>query len=203
MQKISRNACGFTLMELFTVMGVVAIIFGIAYPVFISIMERARKTQAKNDLTQIVTAVNAYYTEYGKYPLVAAADTTYGPVATPNADLLYTLRAVPLGANLADATNPRKIVFIQPHDSKVSNPARAGIDSATGAWYDPWGLPYRVAIDGTYDNQIANPYTASTGAGTSPLNIGVISWSAGKDGKAPDNGGTQTFSDSDDVISWQ
>jgi prepilin-type N-terminal cleavage/methylation domain-containing protein len=202
MQKISRNAYGFTLIELFTVMAVVAIIFGIAYPVFISIMERARKTQAKNDLTQIVTAVNAYYTEYGKYPL-APNDNTI----SNNADLFYSLRAIALGANSlvngVPAINPRSIVFIQPHDSKVSNPARAGIDSATGAWYDPWGLQYRVAIDGTYDNQIANPYTASTGAGTSPLNIGVISWSAGKDGKAPDNGGTQTFSDSDDVISWQ
>jgi prepilin-type N-terminal cleavage/methylation domain-containing protein len=203
MQKISRNAYGFTLIELFTVMAVVAIIFGIAYPVFISIMERARKTQAKNDLTQIVTAVNAYYTEYGKYPL-APNDNTI----SNNADLFYSLRAIALGANSlvngVPAINPRSIVFIQPHDSKVSNPARAGIDSATGAWYDPWGSQYRIAIDGNYNNNIdPNPYTANTGAGTSPLNIGVISWSAGKDGKAPDNGGTQTFSDSDDVISWQ
>jgi hypothetical protein len=32
-------------------------------------IDRARKTQVKNDLSQIVTAINAYYTEYGKYPM--------------------------------------------------------------------------------------------------------------------------------------
>jgi hypothetical protein len=41
------------------------------------VQDQAKRTQAKNDLTQIVTAVNAFYTEYGKYPLVTA-DTIYG-----------------------------------------------------------------------------------------------------------------------------
>src|SRR5437660_1255105 len=61
--------------------------------------EQARRTQAKNDLTQIVTAVNAFYTEYGKYPIVTA-DTTITNTSVPsNADLFYSLRAVALGAN--------------------------------------------------------------------------------------------------------
>src|SRR6266567_5247094 len=77
----------FTLIELFTVMAVIAILVGLLFPAFTSVMERARKTQAKNDLTQIVTAVNAYYTEYGKYPL-AVADTIYGPGGSTN-DLLF------------------------------------------------------------------------------------------------------------------
>jgi Tfp pilus assembly protein PilE len=202
MQKISRNAYGFTLMELFTVMGVVAIIFGIAYPVFISIMERARKTQAKNDLTQIVTAVNGYYTEYGKYPL-APDDNTLAS----NADLFFTLRAVASGANTGDVANPRKIVFIQPHDSKVSNPGRAGIDSVTisptfGAWFDPWGLQYQIRINGTYDNQITNPYNPDTGAGPASLTQGVIGWSLGKD-RAGGSGNKESDTSADDILSWQ
>jgi prepilin-type N-terminal cleavage/methylation domain-containing protein len=212
MQKISRNAYGFTLIELFTVMAVVAILFGIAYPVFISIMERARKTQAKNDLTQIVTAVNAYYTEYGKYPLVTADTTISGTTTPSNADLFYSLRAIALGANSlvngVPAINPRAIVFIQPHDSKVSNPGRAGIDSVTtsptfGAWFDPWGSQYRIAIDGNYNNNIdPNPYTADTGAGPSPLNSGVIAWSLGKDG-AGGSGNKNSGTSADDILSWQ
>jgi len=204
MQKISRNAYGFTLMELFTVMGVVAIIFGIAYPVFISIMERARKTQAKNDLTQIVTAVNGYYTEYGKYP-VAINDITLAS----NADLFFTLRAVDpgIGANAGNAANPRKIVFIQPHDSKVSNPGRAGIDSVQGsptfgAWFDPWGLQYQIRIDATYDNQITNPYNQDTGAGPAQLTQGVIGWSLGKD-RAGGSGNKDSGTSADDILSWQ
>jgi hypothetical protein len=68
-----------------------------------------------------------------------------------------------------------------------------------GDYVDPWGTPYNVTIDGSYDNQITNPYTANMGAGPSPLAIGVIAWSWGKD----QTQGTANFSASDDVISWQ
>src|SRR5438309_11933434 len=85
----------FTLIELLVVIAIIIILAGLLFPAFSGVQEQARRTQAKNDLTQIVTAVNAYYTEYGKYPLVAA-DTIYGPAgaSASNADLFYTLRAV-------------------------------------------------------------------------------------------------------------
>jgi prepilin-type N-terminal cleavage/methylation domain-containing protein len=213
MHPSSKHTRAFTFIELLVTMVLVAILAGLAYPAYTSVMERARKTQAKNDLTQIVTAVNAYYTEYGKYPVV-----TDDTPLTDNFDLFFTLRAVAMGANGSDVLNPRKIVFITPPDAQDLTLPKSGIAAqdvtaivggvptvviSAGSFVDPWGTPYRVAIDGTYDNQIANPYTTNTGAGTSPLHIGVISWSAGKDGKAPDNGGTQTFTVSNDVISWQ
>jgi prepilin-type N-terminal cleavage/methylation domain-containing protein len=191
----------FTLIELLVVIAIIAILIGLLFPAFSAVQNQARRTQAKNDLTQIVTAVNAYYTEYGKYP-AATDDATI----TDNSDLLYTLRAIAAGtANAGDAANPRKIVFISPPDVKndTAGNRRSGVSPTDGKYYDPWGTPYRAAIDTGYDNQMANPYSANTGAGPGTLNIGVIAWSAGKDQRAPDNSGTQTFSDSDDVISWQ
>src|SRR6266480_4483860 len=191
----------FTRIELLVVIAIIIILAGLLFPALRGAQEQARRTQAKNDLTQIVTAVNAYYTEYGKYPLVAD-DTPF----TTNNTLFDVLRNM-TGATPGNASNPRGIVFISPPGVKDRNLPKSGIATLTvtvngvsipiGSFVDPWGTPYRVAIDGTYDNQIANPYTTNTGAGTSPLNIGVISWSGGKDGKAPDNGGTQTFTDSD------
>ncbi len=59
----------FTLIELLVVITVIAILMGLLFPAFRGVQDQAKRTQAKNDLTQIVTAVNAYYTEYGKYPL--------------------------------------------------------------------------------------------------------------------------------------
>ena len=78
--------------------------------------DRARKTQAKNDLTQIVTAVNAYYTEYGKYPMAdikQGFDTFYGDPngSNGNEDVFNVLRAQPSGVNAGDVLNPRKIIF--------------------------------------------------------------------------------------------
>ena len=46
-----------------------------------AVQQQAKRTQAKNDLAQIVTAINAFYTEYGRYPTSLTPDTTatYGP----------------------------------------------------------------------------------------------------------------------------
>ncbi len=59
----------FTLIELLVVIAVIAVLAGIAFPAYQSVQSAARKTQAKNDLVQIVTAVNAFYTDYGRYPV--------------------------------------------------------------------------------------------------------------------------------------
>jgi prepilin-type N-terminal cleavage/methylation domain-containing protein len=203
-----RRVFAFTLIELLVVIVIIAILTGLAFPVFQGVQNQAKKTQARNDLTQIVTAVNAYYTEYGKYPLV-----TDDSVIANTADLLYTLRAVSNGANAGDATNPRKIAFINVPEAKNQNAPRSGIKISDGQWYDPWGSTYKVAIDGTYDNQIANPYGPAGGAGSDPIRQGVIAWSLGKNGAlgggsagsgfANEPGAVKVYTNSGDIISWQ
>jgi len=206
MRRIREPTSAFTLIELLVVIAIIIILAGLLFPAFRGVQNQAKRTQAKNDLTQIVTAVNAYYTEYGKYPLVAA-DTIYGPAALPNANLFYTLRAVANGLNAGDAANPRKIVFINPPDVKDPAKPRSGIGTAAanvGQYFDPWGTPYNVEIDGGYDNTVGNPYTANAGA--SPLQIGVIAWSLGADqngATAAASGDKKTGVYDDDVISWQ
>ena len=192
MRPPQKDKHAFTLIELLVVIAIIAILIGLLFPAFKAVQNQARQTQAKNDLTQIVNAVNAFYTEYGKYPL-ATDDSTI----SNNADLFYTLRAVALGANLNNAVNTRQIVFINPPNVKNTASPRSGIGS-DGQYYGPWGSPYRLRIDGNYDNQIANPYTADTGAGPATLNTGVIAWSLGQDVTQGTN-----FNASDDVISWQ
>jgi prepilin-type N-terminal cleavage/methylation domain-containing protein len=209
MRSPARYSRAFTLIELLVVIAIIAILVGLLFPAFKAVQRQARETQAKNDLTQIVNAVTAFYTDYGKYPLVTADNTIYGPTGSLNDNLFYTLRAVASGANAGDVANPRKIVFISPPD--VKNPAnpRSGIGTPTGTgpgqYFDPWGKPYNVEIDGGYDNTVANPYTANAGA-TPNLSIGVIAWSLGTDGSgatAAASGDKNTGVYADDVISWQ
>jgi prepilin-type N-terminal cleavage/methylation domain-containing protein len=193
-----RTHRAFTLIELLVVIAIIGILIGLAVPSLFSVYERARKTQAKNDLTQIVNAVNAFYTEYGKYPLVIDDS-----IIVNNSGLMYTLRADPTAANgnpnANNAVNTRQIAYISPRVLGTA-PVRSGIASDDGQFYDPWGTPYRVAIDGDYNNNISpNPYASNTGAGPSPVNTGVIAWSFGKDRVQ----GTANFNASDDVISWQ
>jgi len=202
----------FTLIELLVVIAIIAVLIGLLFPAFRAVQNQAKQTQAKNDLTQIVNAVNAFYTDYGRYPLVTA-DTTYGPGGTANNVSFNVLRGI-------DATNnPRQIVFINPPYVKNSaNPLSGiatqatvinGISVAAGDFVDPWGTPYNVSIDGGYDNQIANAYTDGSAGGdpnaTPPyaLRTGVIAWSFGRDQAIGTRGGSASFTNSDDVISWQ
>ena len=201
MHKTPGRPFAFTLIELLVVIAIIAILIGLLFPAFRAVQNQAKQTQAKNDLTQIVNAVNAYYTDYGKYPLVTA-DTTYGPAGTPNNLLFNELRGT-----AAATQNPRQIVFISPPYVKndTAGNRRSGVSATTAQYYDPWGQPYNVEIDGTYDNQLQNPYSLNAGPAT--LARGVIAWSFGNDGQsqsvpgpAPDK---SAGVNADDVISWQ
>jgi hypothetical protein len=168
-----------------------------------------------------VNAVNAFYTEYGKYPLAAGitTDYTYGPGGNlpTNETLFSELRGCPnppTGSCQAAATiNTRLIVFISPPDVKNSASPRSGIGTAAGnkgQYFGPWGGNYVIRIDGDYNNQVANPYGAQNvgGAGSDPQALGVIAWSLGLDQTLGTNGdgiyrNPTTGAQSDDVISWQ
>jgi prepilin-type N-terminal cleavage/methylation domain-containing protein len=198
-----QDVAAFTLIELLVVIMIVAVLMGLAFPVFQGVQNQAKKTQARNDLIQIVTAVNAYYTEYGTYPLTppTPADTTYGATTT-NEQLFNELRSV------TARQNPREIVFLSPPDVKDVNNPRAGISSApapAGQYFDPWGNPYMIRVDTDYDNQVNNPY--SQNAGSAPLlRSGVIAWSFGKDALSQSTttaADKNTGTNKDDVISWQ
>src|SRR5438067_4241401 len=69
MRSPSKHVRAFTLIELLVVIAIIAILIGLLFPAFKGVQNQARQTQAKNDLTQIVNAVNPLYTDYGKYPV--------------------------------------------------------------------------------------------------------------------------------------
>ena len=199
---MEMKAAAFTLIELLVVITIIAVLMGLAFPVFQAVQNAAKKTQAKNDLVQIVTAVNAYYTEYGKYPVPPGnSDDGYviGGSGASSGTVLTALR----GSDLV--LNPRQIVFISPPDAKDQTNSRSGIKTSDGQFYDPWGMPYAISIDANYDNQVPNPYTAN--AGSTPIRNGVIAWSFGKDmlsGSVPGPAADKnTGTNKDDVISWQ
>jgi prepilin-type N-terminal cleavage/methylation domain-containing protein len=227
-QKPSRRDDGaFTLIELLVVIAIIAVLAGLAFPVMSGVMDRAKKVQAKNDTVQIVTAVNAYYTEYGRYPVNVAAgntaDASFGPGAAPpgataygdNSVILNVLRSNTRGSDAAAVAslNPRQVVFLSlPEVKQTSNP-RAGVTSPGGVFYDPWGSQYQVLIDANYDNELTNPYSANSGAGSANLQAGAIGWSVGKNGAlgggaaapgfAKEGGSPDNYAASGDVISWQ
>jgi len=176
----------FTLIELMVVIAIIAVLMGLAFPAYQGVQNAAKKTQAKNDLVQIVTAVNAFYTEYGKYPLPAGAagadDYTYGDAATPNKPLMIILT----GKNATD--NPRGIAFLAPPIATRANAYGVELDNAgnpTSDFNHPWSKPdfhepYRICIDEDYDGAVRDPELPAR-----KIPAGVIAWSFGKNTTAP------------------
>jgi prepilin-type N-terminal cleavage/methylation domain-containing protein len=221
MRPPSRYLRAFTLIELLVVIAIIAILIGLLFPAFKAVQNQARSTQAKNDLTQIVYAVSAFYTDYGRYPISSTFTTdtsaTYGLPSINNNDILFNeLRACPTTGTLPatcsnfSTLNMRQIVYIAPPAAKDPNSPKSGIGTSTttkGQYFDPWGTAYKVRIDADYNNNVSpNPY--SQGAGVDPIGQGVIAWSYGQDGTLGTNGdgiykNLTTGAQSDDVISWQ
>jgi prepilin-type N-terminal cleavage/methylation domain-containing protein len=217
----------FTLIELLIVITIIAILMGLLFPAFRSVQDQAKRAQAKNDETQIATAVTAYFTEYGKYPLIDVKqgfDTLYGDPGGSygNEDVFNVLRALPIGVNAGDVLNSRKIVFFNGASAKDAVHPRSGFATQdttgengssikTGAFVDPWGNTYMVAIDGDYDGSTIDylPYSdlnytqLNTSGGVKPgVGAACFGVSFGKDGKQGTKGDGK-YKGSDDVVSWQ
>ena len=65
-----RYRAGFTLVELLVVIAIIAILAGMLLPVIVSVKRQALITKAKTEMADLVNAINAYDTEYGRFPLI-------------------------------------------------------------------------------------------------------------------------------------
>lgn len=150
----SRRA--FTLLELLVVISIIAVLAGILLPVGSGVLERAKKVDAKVTMTNAITAIKAYQTEYGQYPTEppaaggASMDMTFDTGASdPGSgkggrngflfDVLRALNNVTSGGGASSggtpaykALNSRKIVYFESKDVKnVSEPRGGFIPSGT------------------------------------------------------------------------
>jgi prepilin-type N-terminal cleavage/methylation domain-containing protein len=240
----SRTRSGFTLIELLTVIAIIAILMGLLLPALNAAKNAARKSQAKNDETQLVNAVKAFETDYGYYPIdpgLSGQDLEYGGPSPKyhNQDVVNVLRAdTNQGDTLTSGTtpigvNPRQVVYLDvPLVKDSTNPKSGlgsgretnGITTKAGEYYDPWGEPYIVDIDGNYDGYIQNSsslllgysdlnyvqYTAPNNGGTgggggsgNALQTGCVAGSFGSDHTQGSASNAKKFNGSDDVLSWQ
>jgi hypothetical protein len=112
-----------------------------------------------------------------------------------NHELFNILRPMPGLTGTQKDLNPRLISFIEIRVAKGGKDGLVG-----GTFTDPWGKPYKIRLDGDYNNQVDNFY--SSNAGWNPVEISVIVASSGKDGQGL-SGDKNASTAKDDVISWQ
>lgn len=159
-----RSSRGFTLIELLIVIAIIGILMALLFPAVNSAIDAARRAQAKNDVTQLATAITAYETEYGRLPGSTGSSDSNGKVTQSFMDILT---ATGSGTN----DNPRKIVFLEVNTWKKGKSGTNGNN-----FLDPWGGSYYVALDYNYDNTLS-------GIGTNGTNVRkkVAAWNKPSD----------------------
>ena len=158
MSKKQRRA--FTLIELLIVIAIIGILMALLFPAVTGAIEAARKAKAKNDVVQLAIAVKAYETEYGKLPttIVSAddgAEASDGWFQGPKSGSHYNSEIVRVltGENY-NGLNPRGIVFFEGRPAKGGQTPKDGINSTDKMFYDPWGTPYAIKMDTSYNNSL-------------------------------------------------
>ncbi len=149
---------GFTLIELLVVIAIIAVLAGLMFPAVSGALESGRKAQARNDVSQIAAAVKAYQAEYGRMPSTLTSSDEFTPAWFQNNNnvVISILRG-----NNDNGLNPKNVVFLESKPAKGTGTNQKGGVGTDGKFYDPWGTPYGIKLDISYDNTLEY-YTKGT-----------------------------------------
>ncbi len=177
-QQPRRSRAGFTLVELLVVIAIIGILAGILLPVLASARKSAQRTQAKLQEQDIVTAITAYDSAYGRFPVsnntqttAAGNDFTYGgsvlaragfsaPNITDNSEVIAILMDITntsvTSVNMNHQKNPQRTLFLS---AKMQGDTNTWPGVGPDLVYrDPWGNPYVISMDLNYDEQTKDAF---------------------------------------------
>jgi prepilin-type N-terminal cleavage/methylation domain-containing protein len=183
----------FTLIEMLTVIGIIAILAAILFPTINIIMTKAKENKAKTQMNAIKTAIMMYYTDYGLYPSHEdlTDETNYRNL------MEYLICADGPGAVTSQEYNPRKKRYLDAPSNYTNDSDALGTGEAdVGDYADPWGNRYRIFVDKNYDGTVDS--TDNSALGANSLVGSIFIYSFGK------NGTDDSFiAGTDDLCSWK
>ena len=153
-----RRIFGFTLVELMIVVGIVAILAAIAFPLYSQQVRKSRRTDAKNAVLDLAgreerlnSTTNSYWTDTGMLgytaalapPFPAPPGAAFGvqtvgsgyyqiTVTQPTAQTTFTVTATPLTADQMKDTSC--MAFVVDQTGKQSSTDIGGADSTATCW---------------------------------------------------------------------
>lgn len=167
-----RPNVAFTLIELITVIAIIAILMSLLFPVLTMVREHTRRSKANTVIKSIVHSCKSYANDYGKYPPIPGAladgansnngestsyysygETQPGKCKMSNNHLFDVLRAIARNANTGDQLNKRRQSYFEQNKAfDATNPREGFADGneftseLQGQLLDPWGRQYCIVL---------------------------------------------------------
>lgn len=140
---MKKNA--FTLLELLVVIVILGVLVTLGSRGLRSARINAKKAMARVDIQSIETALKAYHNIYARLPSSSFAEdlnASFDDLEPDHASSAEIIAALAMNESAEEELNPKRVVFLE-------TPA-----SDDGAFRDPWGYQYRIALDTNYDGEI-------------------------------------------------
>lgn len=134
-----RNAKSFTLIELMTVVAIIAILAGLVLGGAGAVRQRASRGQAKAEIAAIEAGLVRYQMDFGGYPVpsnnIQVEGNVYGAKPTDYASAGRTLFASLWGSSTYSNTTPGQKQYLNVKPSMVNSDGQ-------NRFVDPWGNTY-------------------------------------------------------------
>ena len=179
LRKEKRN---FTVIELLIVIGIIALLAALMFPVMQLVRNKAKALKAKSMATAICAAVDQYELDYGIIPYnVGNSDSQVDESKGTDYDTMIAILSQQdySGHSYKSKGNPRMVTYL----NVPSNYNKEG-------YVDPWGHKFVILLDSNYDGKV------KTSSGQELFGK-VFVYSYGIDGKN-DGGKEET-----DIVSWK
>jgi prepilin-type N-terminal cleavage/methylation domain-containing protein len=155
----AKSRCGFTLVEMLVVIGMIGALAGISFPVYKSIQKKVDKQKMVMVFNSFDMAIDNFQTEYSYVPYFTAAYPTTDVYYNTEADFSSFVKEL---TGLTGNSNFKKIAFLDgPEASGNGGSYNNGLGLDRDAIYSPYNTKfYRIKLDYDGDGVLKVPLTA-------------------------------------------
>lgn len=158
-----RESRGFTLVELLVVISIIIVLAAMSFGGIQIAQKKMKNLQTQTAATALQQALDAFYSEYSRFPDVGMQGDEMRTEGAAGEELLTIL----LGKEDkgTEMQNPRQLNFLSTKETKIKKKGGLLYSRSSGrpeGLYDAWGLPFYVSFDDDYDDEIRDPFKTNS-----------------------------------------